>query len=96
MQAVPLLLRLRKVLGGGTGTLIDSSIEIVSLVLPVLMHFANTKLTFACTIRRGKKIVFRGCRCCLVIPGDRSSAFEQLFQAVQRGVTVLTANPPVP
>lgn len=31
MQAVLLLLKLRKTLGDGTGTLIDSSIEIVCL-----------------------------------------------------------------
>lgn len=61
MQAVLLLLKFRKTLGDGTGTLIDSSIEIVSLVLPVLMHFTKTKFTFECMIRRGKKIIFTGC-----------------------------------
>lgn len=60
MQAVLLLLKLRKTLGDGTGTLIDSSIEMfVSLVLPVLMHFTNTKFTFACMMRRGKKNHFQ-------------------------------------
>lgn len=75
MQAVLLLLKLRKTLGDGTGTLIDSSIEIVCLpCFPVLMHFANPKFTFASMIRRGKKkIIFRRRWCCLVIPRNRSS-----------------------